>query len=160
MNGHDYVASSNKLMRKNRVWLVCWQPARSVNTYGTDYGKSGKIDNGLERKDKKDLLRQMIDRVIVDYDGNVKLSLRTPFAYLRELSNEIRNITSTKQGNGKQKSARPMSDASSGECSRQLHLCWTDRNLSEQSPSLNRSTFIQRIQFPYHAHLVRLSTLD
>ena len=119
----------------------------------------GTLYNGLQRSEQKQLLRQVIDRVVVNEEGIARLELRAPFAYLNNLSDEI--IKVGKHARGKQKTGREIIPTSLVElCSTQLRLCWTDRNLSEQSPSLNRSTFIQRIQFPYHAHLVRLSTLD
>ena len=44
----------------------------------------GTLYNGLERKNQKELLRQVISRVVVNETGNVSLELRTPFAYLHD----------------------------------------------------------------------------
>jgi len=121
----------------------------------------GKLYNGLQRKDQKELLRQVVHRVVVNDAGNVSLELRTPFAYLRDLTDEIKAVsTGRKGGKAEKRTGSPETAGSPGACSSQLQSCGEKRNLSEQSSSLNRSTFIQRIQFPYHAHLVRLSTID
>jgi hypothetical protein len=37
--------------------------------------------NGLERDDQRELLREIVERVIVDPAGNVRLELQTPFPY-------------------------------------------------------------------------------
>ncbi len=52
----------------------------------------GTLYNGLERKDQKELLRQVVSRVVVNDAGNVSLELRTPFAYLRDLTDKTRTI--------------------------------------------------------------------
>lgn len=52
--------------------------------------KIGTLYNQLERSDQKDLLRQIVERVIVDDDGQVILELRTPFGYLNTLVDGIR----------------------------------------------------------------------
>jgi hypothetical protein len=38
----------------------------------------GTVYNGLERADQKDLLRQIVERVVVDVEGNVRFVLRSP----------------------------------------------------------------------------------
>ena len=52
----------------------------------------GTLYNGLERKDQQELLRQVVSRVVVNDAGNVSLELRTPFAYLRDLTDEVRTV--------------------------------------------------------------------
>jgi DNA invertase Pin-like site-specific DNA recombinase len=49
----------------------------------------GVLYNGLVRSDQKELLR-IVERVIVNADGKVRLELRSPFAYLKALTDEIR----------------------------------------------------------------------
>ena len=64
----------------------------------------GTVYNGLERADQKDLLRQIVERVVVDIEGNVRFvcvrRLRTFVSYA---------ISCTRRGNrrkmGKQKAA-------------------------------------------------------
>ncbi len=82
------------------------------------------IYNGLERADQKDLLRQIVERVIVSEDGNVRFVLRSPFAYLRELSDQLQGGRANKPGNGYAKSGRLTTAASCSGCSNSLHVCW------------------------------------
>ncbi len=49
--------------------------------------------NALERNDQKDLLHEVVERVVVNSEGVILLELRTPFAYLDALTNEIRSRT-------------------------------------------------------------------
>ena len=42
--------------------------------------------NSLERSDQKELLRLMVEKVVVDAEGKVRLELYAPFAYLYEIS--------------------------------------------------------------------------
>jgi hypothetical protein len=49
----------------------------------------GIVYNDLERKDQKELLRQMVDKVVIDARGKIRLELRSPFGYLRDISKEI-----------------------------------------------------------------------
>ncbi len=58
----------------------------------------GTLYNGLERKDQKELLRQVVIRVVANDAGNVSLELRTPFAYLRDLTDEIRTVKKQSKG--------------------------------------------------------------
>ena len=51
----------------------------------------GTVYNSLERSDQKELLRQMVERVIVNSDGKAILELRAPFSYLQSISQRIRN---------------------------------------------------------------------
>ncbi len=59
----------------------------------------GKLYNGLERKDQKDLLRQVVRRVVVDDCGKVTLELKSPFEYLRNLADEVRSVRKKLKGN-------------------------------------------------------------
>ncbi|MEP6987219.1 MAG: hypothetical protein ABI970_16550, partial [Chloroflexota bacterium] len=51
--------------------------------------KVGLLYNSLERSDQKDLLRLMVEKVVVDFEGKVRLELRAPFAYLHKISERI-----------------------------------------------------------------------
>jgi hypothetical protein len=53
----------------------------------------GTLYNGLQRRDQKELLRQVVSRVVVNDAGMVSLELRTPFAYLLDVTEEIRMVT-------------------------------------------------------------------
>ncbi|MBK9750606.1 MAG: hypothetical protein IPO91_28115 [Chloroflexi bacterium] len=50
----------------------------------------GTLYNGLQQQDQKELLRQMVERVVVNHEGKVRLELRAPFAYLKDLTDEVR----------------------------------------------------------------------
>ena len=52
--------------------------------------KVGLLYNSLERSDQKELLRLMVEKVVVDPEGKVRLELRPPFAYLQEISERVR----------------------------------------------------------------------
>ncbi len=52
--------------------------------------KIGTLYNGLQQQDQKELLRQMVERVVVNHEGNMLLELRSPFAYLKDLTDEVR----------------------------------------------------------------------
>jgi DNA invertase Pin-like site-specific DNA recombinase len=85
----------------------------------------GELYNGLERGDQKELLRQVVHRVVVNDAGNVSLELRTPFAYLRELTDEIRNVSEQrKRRKTVTKNGGAVPAVSSGACSNLLQSCW------------------------------------
>lgn len=69
----------------------------------------GTLYNDLQRKDQKELLRQMVERVVVNHEGIVRLELRAPFAYLKDLTDEVRTM-SERSGVSREKKA-------GGECS-------------------------------------------
>jgi hypothetical protein len=50
--------------------------------------------NLLDRSGQKELLRYMVERVIVDLHGIVRLELLTPFAYLSDLAAEVQGLPS------------------------------------------------------------------
>ena len=50
----------------------------------------GILYNNLERSDQRELLRQMVERVVVNRDGKIiRLELLPPIAYLREVSSRV-----------------------------------------------------------------------
>lgn len=52
--------------------------------------KIGVLYDGLDKKQKRNLLRDVIERVVVDTQGNIlKLELKSPFAYLQGLKEQI-----------------------------------------------------------------------
>lgn len=53
--------------------------------------KVGFLYNGLEYSDQQELLRQMVERVVVNKDGKlIRMELLPPFAYLREITRKVR----------------------------------------------------------------------
>ncbi len=108
----------------------------------------GTLYNGLQRSDKKELLRQVVDRVIVNNDGTVTLELRTPFDYLRTLVGDIQSID-VRLEKGKKRGRKPTKNAaevsygvSPEQCSSLIHSCsaaWIrTRNLPVNSRLLCR----------------------
>jgi DNA invertase Pin-like site-specific DNA recombinase len=80
----------------------------------TIIARVGVLYEKLERSEQKELLRQMVERVIVDpTDESIRLILRPPFAYLTEVNERVRT-TLTKSGivSGKTKTS-----AKAGQCS-------------------------------------------
>lgn len=89
----------------------------------------GTLYNKLSCKEQKELLREVVSRVVVNDKGRVHLELRTPFAYLHDLTNEIRHVKSKQQGSKTEmKNGGKDSAVSLGACSNQLRSCGEDRN--------------------------------
>ena len=66
-------------------------------------GRIGTLYNGLQQRDRKELLRQMVERVVVNHKGVVRLELRAPFAYLKDLTDEVRTMSGRgSKGSGSQ----------------------------------------------------------
>lgn len=63
----------------------------------------GVLYNGLECGDQKELLRHLLERVVVNTEGNIHLELRAPFAYLKALIEEIRSVEARQRGAQKKK---------------------------------------------------------
>ncbi len=89
----------------------------------------GKLYNGLQRKDQKEVLRQIADRVVVNENGSVKLVLRSLFAYLSELSGEVGAIQAQQQKkSGKTKRGEPTHvcapTPSAEQSSTRRHFLW------------------------------------
>ncbi len=83
----------------------------------------GIVYNRLERSDQKELLRYMVERVIVDSAGKIRLELRAPFAYLQDITDQVRNGTKAISKARKAKTARITSGLGSGKCSDNFLWC-------------------------------------
>jgi hypothetical protein len=69
----------------------------------TIIAKVGILYNKLERGDQKDLLRQMVERVVVNPEGTlIRLELLPPFSYLRDVTQRVRDEAETEAVQGKQ----------------------------------------------------------
>ncbi len=69
----------------------------------TIIAKVGILYNKLERGDQKDLLRQMVERVVVNPEGTlIRLELLPPFSYLRDVTQRVRDESETEAIQGKQ----------------------------------------------------------
>jgi DNA invertase Pin-like site-specific DNA recombinase len=74
--------------------------------------KVGILYRKLERGEQKDLLRQMIERVVVNPEGQIKrLELLPPFAYLQKVTKRV------KKGGGKTVKGKTKTSAAAGSCS-------------------------------------------
>jgi DNA invertase Pin-like site-specific DNA recombinase len=118
----------------------------------------GIVYNELSRDDKRELLRQMVERVVVDSAGNAKLELRTPFAYLHDISDQIRSSSEETEATLENKETADNSDLGKPGCSTQVLLCGECRNLTEPLPSPN-TRFLQLIDYPHRAEAARFSNL-
>ena len=74
----------------------------------------GTLYNGLYQQDQRELLRQMVERVVVSHEGIVRLELRAPFAYLKDLTDEVRTMS----GRG----GVSRENKTGGECSPASHV--------------------------------------
>lgn len=58
----------------------------------------GTLYNRLSRSDKRELLRLVVQRVVVDDFGKVSLKLESPFEYLRDLTEDVLKVTGRLKG--------------------------------------------------------------
>lgn len=84
----------------------------------------GIVYNRLERSDQKELLRYIVERVIVDPAEKIRLELRAPFAYLQDITDQVRNDASAINKDKKAETARVSSGLGSGSCSDNFQSCW------------------------------------
>ncbi len=89
--------------------------------------KIGVLYNSLERSDQKELLRQIVERVVVNAQGIVKLELRTPFAYLKDLTDEICGVNRREGFRPQMKIGGFISADFHPECSNWLQVSWGGR---------------------------------
>lgn len=83
----------------------------------------GIVYNRLERSDQKDLLRYMVERVIVDPAGKIRLELCAPFAYLQDITERVRRGASAISKGRKAKTASNSSGLGSGSSSDNFLSC-------------------------------------
>lgn len=70
--------------------------------------------NELQQQNQRELLRQMVERVVVSHEGIVRLELRAPFAYLKDLTDEVRTMS--------ERSGVSRENKTDGECSPASHV--------------------------------------
>ena len=87
----------------------------------------GIVYNTLSCDDQRELLRQMVEQVIIDLDGNVSLKLRTPFAYLQDISDEVRSYREEIEDAPRNTKTDITVGSSEPECSTQVLSCGEDR---------------------------------
>jgi hypothetical protein len=119
----------------------------------TIIAKVGILYNKLERGSQKKLLHEMVDRVVVSPEGTIRrMELLPPFAYLKEVTDRVRNGSSGFERKTK-------TSAKAGQCSSLLSLGEHSRTqLEHRILSVNTLEFTHIISFPQNDKLKRLST--
>ena len=91
------------------------QPRRWVVEI-TIISKVGILYIRLERSDQKDILRHMIERVVVNPEGMIsRLELLPPFSYLRHVTVRVQN------SGGSAVEGKTKTSAQAGQCSDYVH---------------------------------------
>jgi hypothetical protein len=80
--------------------------------------------NSLERSHQKELLRQVVERVIVNAEGTIQLELRTLFAYRKDLTDEIRSANCREGFRPQMKIGGDVSTDLHPECLNWLQSSW------------------------------------
>lgn len=84
----------------------------------------GILYNQLERSAQKDLLRYMVERVIIDAAGQIRLELCAPFAYLQDIADRVRSGLGAGSRGKKAKTAKNSSGLSLTRDSDNFQSCW------------------------------------
>jgi DNA invertase Pin-like site-specific DNA recombinase len=85
---------------------------RNLDAALTIIAKVGILYSKLERSDQKDLLRHMIERVVVDPEGMIiRLELLPPFSYLRHVTQRVQ------KSGGRAVRGKTKTSAKAGQCS-------------------------------------------
>lgn len=112
---------------RQRLETVKQEQEFHINNLDAALGIIAKIRvlyNSLKRSDQKELLRQVVERVIVNAEGIVKLELRFPFAYLKDLTDEIRSVNRREDIRPQMKIGGDISAEYHQECSNWLQMSW------------------------------------
>lgn len=82
----------------------------------------GNLYNKLTRSDQKEILRQMVERVVINPEGKLRLELRAPFTYLQEIIHQVNGDISrmAKSGETKTSEGEPIT----GQCSDYVQESW------------------------------------
>ena len=84
----------------------------------TKISKIGVLYQQLERKQQKQLLREIVQRIVVDAEGTIlRIDLLPPFAYLHDLSRRVQ-ITGRAESEAKKEKSSP----ETGSCSSSTFL--------------------------------------
>ena len=134
----------------------CWLSSSLFSLYSfscVSPAKVGILYNRLERSSQKKLLHEMVDRVVVCPEGTIqRMELLPPFAYLKEVTDRVRNSGDGIEGKTK-------TSAQAGQCSTLFPLSDRSRTqLEHRVLSVNTLEFTHIISFPQNDKLKRLST--
>ena len=80
--------------------------------------------NSPEHGDQKELLRQVVERAVVNTGGRIRLELRAPFASLKDLTEEIRSVSRREGRRFEMKTGRTSPASFQEPCSIWLQLFW------------------------------------
>ena len=117
----------------------------------TIIAKVGILYSKLDRDSQKKLLREMVDRVVVNPEGTIlRMELLPPFAYLKEVTDRVRQES---EDTGR----KTKTSAQAGQCSSLISLGEPDKTQSEHPPQYKTAFFLQQLIFPQSAILARLS---
>ena len=90
----------------------------NLNDALTLIAKVGILYEQLERSDQKELLRQMVKRVVVNSEGIIiRLELRPPFSYLHQISQRVQ------YSDGSVGAEKTKTSTKAGQCSDYIQLC-------------------------------------
>jgi hypothetical protein len=120
----------------------------------TIIAKLGILYETLSRSDQKELLRNVVERVVVNIEGEIeRVDLLSPFAYLQEVSEKVRGGRSSSEN-----PARIEKGDVAATCSSDVLECGHYKTQSEHSVSLNLKTlFLKFIAFPQFVNMERFS---
>ncbi|MDX1992565.1 MAG: hypothetical protein SF029_09250 [bacterium] len=120
----------------------------------TIIAKVGILYDNLERSDQKELLRQMVERVVVNPEGMiVRLELLPPFSYLRHVTERVQN------NGGSAVEGKTKTSTQAGQCSDYIQSGELSKTqLEHRILSVNTLEFTHTIAFPQNNKLKRLST--
>src|SRR5690606_9154977 len=105
------------------------------------------------RSDQKELLRNVVERVVVNTEGEIeRVDLLPPFAYLREVCEKVSGGEETSEN-----LARIETGDVAATCSSKVLECDPDKTQSEHFPRYATALFLQQLIFPQSAMLARLS---
>ena len=116
--------------------------------------KLGILYETLPQQDQKELLRNVVERVVLNPEGKVvRVDWLPPFAYLQEISEKVSCDRSASENLAENQTSSPEAGCSSG-----VRDCGHYKTQSEHSVNLNRKTlFLKFIAFPQFVSIERFS---
>jgi hypothetical protein len=97
---------------------------------------------------------------VIDKEGKIRLELRAPFSYLKDISDQVQTssmVNGVKDSRKKKTGILNVAGFSEAECSNQLLCCGEDRSLSEPFSQVNPADFLRQIAFPQRASIARFT---
>jgi hypothetical protein len=120
----------------------------------TIIAKVGILYGKLERSDQKDLLRQMIERVVVNPEGMiVRLELLPPFSYLRHVTERVQ------KSGGSAVEGKTKTSAMAGQCSDYVQSDDRNPTENEQTTLSLASDFLEYLELTRYPQRLTLEQL-